>query len=319
MSKKIKSASELLKNIKEITNKNVTPKIYLVKRKYNKSDFSLFDFQIKTASHKELIKGYQDSIKQTLEGKVINNFDLSLTEENSIEAIKKSQVKQFELIENKLNNISKIENIKSDKFKPYQIWCIMVVYRLKSGKQMILFRKYKNGKSYKQKKMFNIVGDELTKIDKKIVAFDEDIDGILIDDYFYIINRFNFSNIFAFNDMYKKLIEDNTGKIKSYNLIEKPDFFIDTCKNNGNYIRRLCKSLIAEGFERLDDNFDKVKDVRDKWKLNIIIKDGKLIHNNNKDNVKEILDLLLDHYVNSALTNQQYIAKALEKYTTEGK
>lgn len=40
--------------------------------------------------------------------------------------------------------------------------------------------------------------------------------------------------------------------------------------------------------------------------------DGKIIYK--KEYVNEILNLLLDHYVKSELTNRRMLAKAIEKY-----
>ena len=71
--------------------------------------------------------------------------------------------------------------------------------------------------------------------------------------------------------------------------------------------------MSLESFKNVKDNKNKLQDIKKDYKLNLeFTDDGKIVYN--KEHVNEILNLLLEHYVTSALTDKRMLAKAIEKY-----
>ncbi|MEE0940004.1 Kiwa anti-phage protein KwaB-like domain-containing protein, partial [Methanobrevibacter sp.] len=100
--------------------------------------------------------------------------------------------------------------------------------------------------------------------------------------------------------------------IKQAELFDNADDFIADCRNNGRYVTRLTKAILVESFKNVKDNKNKLQDIKKDYKLNLeFTDDGKIVYN--KEHVNEILNLLLEHYVTSALTDKRMLAKAIEK------
>lgn len=78
-------------------------------------------------------------------------------------------------------------------------------------------------------------------------------------------------------------------------------------------VTRLTKAILVESFKNVKDNKNKLQVIKKEYKLNLeITNDGKIVYK--KEYVNEILNLLLEHYVTSALTDKKMLAKAIEKY-----
>lgn len=69
--------------------------------------------------------------------------------------------------------------------------------------------------------------------------------------------------------------------------------------------------IIAKGLENIKENKDKIPQIIINHKLKIQLdKDKKIVYE--EEYTKEILDLLLDHYVTSELTDKKAVARALD-------
>lgn len=81
---------------------------------------------------------------------------------------------------------------------------------------------------------------------------------------------------------------------------------------NGIWDEKNNKPIFRKGITATD-NKNKLQDIKKDYKLNLeFTDDGKIVYN--KEHVNEILNLLLEHYVTSALTDKRMLAKAIEKY-----
>ena len=76
-------------------------------------------------------------------------------------------------------------------------------------------------------------------------------------------------------------------------------------------MQRISKAIIRKGFENIEKNKDRVKDVIEKHKLGIKIdQEGRIVYEENK--IGNILNLLLDYCVISELSDKRAIARALD-------
>lgn len=90
--------------------------------------------------------------------------------------------------------------------------------------------------------------------------------------------------------------------------------FVEQCKKDGRYLPRLTKAILGNGFSNLMVNKSRLGRIKKDYGLQIeLTKDGKLIYNRPED-ASEILNLLMEHYVTSALTEKKMLAKAIEEY-----
>lgn len=155
--------------------------------------------------------------------------------------------------------------------------------------------------------------EEAVAFDKPLLVIGSNVEAFNVAGYFYITNRDNFNTMLNFKDVYYKIVDDNAEQIKQAELFDNAEEFIADCRNNGRYVTRLTKAILVESFKNVKDNKNKLQDIKKDYKLNLeFTDDGKIVYN--KEHVNEILNLLLEHYVTSALTDKRMLAKAIEKY-----
>ncbi len=177
----------------------------------------------------------------------------------------------------------------------------------------VLKKHLKSPAKFKGTKRFVFNGKEAVAFDKPLLVIGSNVEAFDVAGYFYITNRDNFNTMLNFKDVYYKIVDDNAEQIKQAELFDKADDFIADCRNNGRYVTRLTKAILAESFKNVKNNKNKLQDIKKDYKLNLeFTDDGKIVYN--KEHVNEILNLLLEHYVTSALTNNRMLAKAIEKY-----
>ena len=155
------------------------------------------------------------------------------------------------------------------------------------------------------------LGDRMKKVKEDVIYLDNQVDAFEYDGNFFILNRDKFNTIFKFKDMYCQLIDKKSEYIIKTDFIDNPEEFIDKCRENGHYVKKISKAIIRDGFENLEKNKNKVKDVIDKYKLGIKTdENNRIIYE--EDKIGAILNLLLDHCVISELSDKRAIAKALD-------
>ena len=92
------------------------------------------------------------------------------------------------------------------------------------------------------------------------------------------------------------------------------DHFVAVCDADGRYLTRLTKAILAKGFEEVTKNKGDIPSVVKEFELSLkTSKNGEIVYRG-KDDIPEILNLLLRHYVIDALTSNKMIAAAIQEY-----
>ena len=120
--------------------------------------------------------------------------------------------------------------------------------------------------------------------------------------------------MFDYKDAFLNVVEEHTKAIVDTNMITNAQEFIDQCKNDGRYLPRLTKAILGKGFKNLVEYRLKLNRIKKEYGLNIELTDDEKIVYSRPEDTPEILNLLMDHYVISALTEHRMLAKAIEKY-----
>lgn len=136
----------------------------------------------------------------------------------------------------------------------------------------------------------------------------------MVNDCYYILNRDKFNAMFDYKDAFLNVVEENEKAIVDTNMIANASEFIEQCKNDGRYLPRLTKAILGKGFKNLVEYKSRLARIKAEYGLNIeLTPDEKIVYKSPED-APEILNLLMDHYVISALTEHRMLAKAIEKY-----
>jgi hypothetical protein len=244
-------------------------------------------------------------------------YDLELSMDETVQVVEKDKVingidlllKMEECIIDDSKVVDKGTNLNTLSF------IIMHLYDSKNKKSVYFFEKYVHATSkYKTTSKFTLHGKKAVPFKDEILTINPIVDAILCDDNYYILNRKNFNSIFNFKDVFYKIINENQEDIKKSKLFIESDRFIKDCMEDGRYLPRLTKVILARGFETVNSNKDKLPELKAQYKLSFqLTKDGRIKYNDKKE-ISDIINVLLDHFVISALTDKKMLAKAIEKY-----
>ena len=79
----------------------------------------------------------------------------------------------------------------------------------------------------------------------------------------------------------------------------------------GHFVKRISKVIMEKGLENIKENKERIPQIIINHKLKIQLdKDNKIVYE--EEYTKEILDLLLDLYVTSELTDKKGVARSME-------
>jgi hypothetical protein len=257
-----------------------------------------------------------ENMEKITQERTIDMYDFELSTDDTVQVIEEEKVSNYKQLTEAItieytdcNNID--EKTEFDKLD-------FVVVKISDNSEkkpaVTLLKKYlKSPAKFKGTKRFVFNGSEAVAFDKPLLVIGSNVEAFNVAGYFYIINRDNFNTILNFKDMYYKIVDDNAEQIRQAELFDNVDDFIDDCRNNGRYVVRLTKAILVESFKNVKNNKNKLQGIKKNYGLKLeFTDDGKIVYN--KEHVNEILNLLLEHYVTSALTDKRMLAKAIEKY-----
>lgn len=256
-------------------------------------------------------------IKKEILEKSFEKYDLELSIDETIQIVKKDTVINGEVLLDKMNIvISSTDDILHKDINLSSLNFIVIkLYNPISEKNMYLFQRYIHPTAkYQSTFKYTLEGKRAKLFEKEILTINSMADAILYDDYYYVLNRKAFNSIFNFKDVFYKIINDNKEKIIESNLFVSPEALIEDCIQDGRYLPRLTKVILAEGFNTVNDHKNKLKELKNEYGLTFSVTEDNRIDYTDKSEISDIINVLLDHFVVSALTAKKMLAKAIEKY-----
>lgn len=273
-------------------------------------------FNCRESDIEDMVVETINNMKSNLENKEIDNYDLEVSVDDVVQVIAKDKVQNHEQIMSKITVDYKDDNtIGEDTDFSKLNFVVLNISGVEDDMAPISFYKqhYKSPAKFKGTRRFTFNGKEAKAYNKELLIIASNVDALCIGDYFYIVNREHFNTMLDFKDVYQKIITSNETQIVESAVFENPEQFIIDCKENGRHIVRLTKAILANGFKNLEENKSKLPDIMANHNLQLKLDEtGKIQYDKNLTG--EILNLLLEHYVTSDLTERRMVAKAIEKY-----
>ncbi|MDF2804077.1 MAG: hypothetical protein K0S61_3980 [Anaerocolumna sp.] len=268
-----------------------------------------------------LIKGTTietlNNLKNRIEVCTLSDYDYEGVQDETIQHLNKADVIFSDDIISKISvNLDETNTLsETSRLDRLDFIVIQLVSEDEGIKDLYMFKKYiKSSTSFNKSVKIIFEGAQPKIFDKPILTISDNIDAILYDDEYYIISRNGFNSIFNYKEGFKRIVDSAYDQISTANVFTEVDLFIEDCKNHGLHLPRLAKAIASGCIENLKENSDNIKHVKDIYGLSIPISDDNKIIYRGKEDIPEILNMLLDHYVVSALSNRAMLAKAIEKY-----
>ena len=275
------------------------------------SSFKLYKTIFEGNEIKELKRNVINTIEHALENRSMSNYDLECSFDESIETFPATKVENYNLINERIND-NAIENIDENTNIENLNFIVLRLSIPRTDEKITIIKKFNKPQTVLRQAMRLVwLGNRMKKVKQDVIYLDNQVDAFEYDGNFFILNRDKFNSIFKFKDMYCKLIDNTSDFIIETGFIDKPEDFMNKCKMNGHYVKKISKAILKKGFENIKNNKDKVKEVIENHRLGINVNEnGMIIYEEEK--TEEILNLLLDHYVIRELSDKRAIARALE-------
>ena len=296
--------------------------IILINQNNNrKKPYRGYMLKTKLEDIKGVISDSLEFIINQLDKRTLDIYDLEISIDDSVQIIEKEDVihgkeilEEITLEYKEDNTIIETTDLSKIKFMVIQI------YNSKENKSIYLFKKYvQPSKAYRKSQKYIFSGGLLRPFMDEIITINSNVDAILMDEYYYIFNRNSFNSIFNYKDVFKKILDENSEMIRTSGLMSDPNQFVKDCEANGRHLTRLTKIILAKGFEEVSKKKEDIPTVVKEFNLSIKISENGQIIYRGKEDIPEILNLLLRHYVIDALTSDKMIAAAIHEYQVGSK
>lgn len=306
----IKKIEQILIDYKNVQKESLEINVMFVnsnvKRKNKK--FKGYMVNISKDDIMPVVQTSMDNIEKEVKKNDFSNYDFEVSDNKKTYIIEEKNVffskdiiEEITLEQNNFNTIGDLVNFEKLNFVVIQVYF--------NNKKLYLFSRYIHpGKALKNTYKYTLNSKKPKLIKDDILTISSYVDAFLYDGSYFIFNEPNFRKIFKFDEAYKKLVDLNKEKIKY--IFTKETSFIEDCIKDGRYLPRLAKLLNSDILKNIDK--DKVKHVISFHKLQLNTDSSGLIEYENKSNIPLILNLFLDHYVITSLTQEKKVAKAFE-------
>ena len=260
-------------------------------------------------------------ISEELDDRTLDMYDLEIAVDQSVQMVDRREVIHSDEILGEItiedredNRITENTDLRDIKFTVVQI------YSIKNDKSLYLFMKYIHpSKKYKKSVRYLLSGSgELKPFNNEIIVLSSVVDAMLFDDVYYVFNRNDFNSFFSYKDVFTRIIADNRDTIRNSGLLQESEQFLTDCEKDGRYLPRLTKAILAKSFEEVAKREKEIPRVVESFNLSLEISEkGKIVYRG-KEDIPELLNLLLRHYVIDALTTNKMIAAAIQEYQIGG-
>lgn len=258
-------------------------------------------------------------LSEEFDKRTLDIYDLEISVDDSAQMVKREDVIHGEEILSEIKVeytedtvVSKNTDLTKIKFIVIQVYI--------HDKSVYFFKRYiQPSSAYKTSQKYTLSGGVLKPFTEDIITINCSVDAVLIENMYYIFNRNSFNSIFAYKDVFAKILLDNTPMIRESGLLTETEKFVSDCESDGRYLTRLTKVILAKGFDEVSKKKAEIPSVIKEFNLSLkTSNEGEIIYRG-KEDVPELLNLLLRHYVIDALTSNRMIAAAIQEYQAGGK
>lgn len=296
---------------------NINPLILIFDKSARKDKYRTYQINFSNENSLQIARAYLKTVCDILDKREIEKYDFELNRKDTIQKLESSLVLESENI----NSIIKIDDntpfvSKKTNFKILDF--VVIRFYLKDNNQiktLTLYSKYKQpAKKFKKSFRYCFLDNEIKELNSDILYFDGLVDAFEIDNNYYIINDKAFNSIFDFKEGFNKIIESKRLEIVSRGFLDNPNKFINDCKNDGRYNKRLCKVITSDAFQYLDEGKEKLPEYFKKFKISLELDEYNIIRYRDKEDIGEILNILMKRYAEDGLLGNKMIIKGVEEY-----
>ena len=284
----------------ELLNLTKTQIIYLIKKKYEYSEYEVID------SDEKKIYTYQLTNKALSFSKIVDD------------KLKKGIDIPF---------IKSIEEIQKDEANKEELWAYCIGIKDSSKNWSYSFRKSSKGKIFVESKnnpefikihnvirtYFDVNSAKLEMLHGDTLMLDKKIDCLYLDNKFFIFQKFNFEKIVGLEYEYKEKAEELVNELETSNMIEGIEILKKAIEDKPALHRRLVRIYNNPDFKNLSKKrITAMKAIAKDLGLTLKEKNGKLLIEEESD-INIVIRMLEDYYLESKQTGVKYGSSVKKK------
>lgn len=257
------------------------------------------------------------NVKRLLSESEIKQFDFEFEEDGVIQTLPRNEVAYTDDILNEMS-IRLDDDNTMDEEKNIDHLDFTVIQMLSSEDNippLVLFKKQvKAGTAFKKSVKMVFEGKSLKLIPYDILAIGENVEAALYNGTYYILNRRGFDSIFNYKEGFKRIVESRKEDIMQFGMLSNAEGFINDCISDGRYLPRLAKALYSGCFSEVAKKIVNITRIKETHNIELELSEDGIIQYKGVKSIPEILNIFLDHYVVSPMTDRAILAKAIESY-----
>lgn len=290
---------DLSNHISDLNKKDINIEIYLIQKLSKTGDYILFSPNVSQELSGSIFDTLTNQVNNILKNKKLIEFDPLIYEDGTIDYLESDKVKAFEDIKAKIqaNNCCNISDFKQHvNLDDISFYCFKITHN--NTTPLFIFRKFSNPKSLREGFISQFTNKILDVVEEDFFIIDNKIDVIEFNGKLYILNRYYFEIIFSYKDIYFKILNDALSTLEKNNIIDNFENFKELCIASNQIAKKFTKIMKENSLSTFFNHKESISIVIEEYKLDIKYENGKLIY---EDNISEILKLLSDDFVTTAL------------------
>lgn len=300
----------IIKNlIKDISGDNLSYDIYFT-RKLRTGNYSSFSPNMKTQIAEDLIDTMCEYLKNFVNHEIVQ-FDPSGYKDETIEEYSTEDIPNFGKVIESLTNADIVDSsLDPDKLTFYTLE-INKPDDEKFEKIRIFRRVTKFKKLHSKGIIARFMGNEINRIDSKMIGIDGEVDLIVRGEKVYVISHYSLERIFDIGDAYKDMAEEFLTNDGLEDGIDNFEEFKEACLESA----RIRKTLTKMKNEDIDiiktfENYENIKKTIDMFDLTLDYTENvegvkfKLIYSD-KSQINDILRIIRDSYYTSMINEEK--------------
>lgn len=164
-----------------------------------------------------------------LDKRTLDIYDLEISVDDSTQMVNRADVIHGTEILSEITTEYNDDNVVSESTDLSKIK-FMVIQIFANEKSLYLFKKYVQPSSaYKTCQKYILSGGLLKPFTDEIITIHSVVDAILLGEVYYVFNRNSFNSMFAYKDVFARILNKNADMIRKSGLLTEADQFMVDC------------------------------------------------------------------------------------------
>lgn len=258
---------------------------------------------------------YINSLESLVQNASLEEFSYDVSIDGAIQFLPISKLTHsntLDILVNSIDNMKSLNPIINFEKTLSESYLYAFIFTLKNSTKFTLIRKVYALNYLKNKGLLFFKDSRLNFLEEDLFALDSKVDCIIYNDNIYIICKYNFENIFSYNEHYNSKANDVLDTIESSNILSNFEEFKTDCLDRSSIVKKLADLCVSGNIKsfitKIQNNPDEIQNIIKKYNLGITIKGNELLYSD-VSSLSEIINLISENYFKGDITNTPFLSR----------